>query len=384
MVLTLRKLPTLYKHTNSGAIQLWEVFHGETKEGHGVVRTSFGQKDGKLQNTADVLKEGKNIGKKIETSPSEQAALQAKQRWDKKIKSGYQESLEDVKIGKVDLPGIKPMLAHEFDNCRKSVEYPCYVQPKLDGMRVVAVVSEGKCQLYSRTQKAVNTLPHIVKHVEDLCRTNNTPDIIFDGEAYCHTDEDNFNELMSIIRRDEIHPRHEEIEYHIYDLPSQFNTDFRGRHLTLKAFFAGQIGHKNLVLVETVDCPAERELKSLHDHYVSNGYEGIMVRNSEGKYEFKRSKSLLKYKVFQDAEFKVIGVQEGKGKLMGSAGAFICVTESGKEFNCKMEGELSNLKEYFVNFDNEYKGKWLTVKFFNMTVDGAPRFPVGIRFRVVE
>ena len=110
-------LPTLYKKTETGAIQMWEVKYGNAEQNHGVVRTTFGQVDSeKLQQTTDVIKEGKNLGKKNATTAIEQAKVQAKQMWDKKIKSGYVEDIAKASKGESHLEAIKPMLAQVFED----------------------------------------------------------------------------------------------------------------------------------------------------------------------------------------------------------------------------------------------------------------------------
>ena len=90
---------------------------------------------------------------------------------------------------------------------------------------------------------------------------------------------------------------------------------------------------------------------------------------------------LQKYKVFEDAEFEITGVEEGRGKLAGHAGSFICVTKEGNEFKAKLKGKLSDLKEYWEN-QKQYIGKTLTVQFQGLTnKNNVPRFPVALRFR---
>lgn len=383
MDLTLKELPILYKKTSTGAIQMWQVLYGKADEGFGFVKTMYGQRDGKIQETLDLVKEGKNIGKKTETTPVQQAALQAKQIWDKKIKSGYSENIADIENDVEHLPSIDPMLAHDYEDHKHKVTYPTIVQHKFDGLRCIAVVKGGKCRLYSRTRKEFKTVPHINEHVEDLCRINNMPDVMFDGELYSHEYRDNFEDIASLIKRGEVHPDVGVIDYFIYDLPSQHNVNYEGRFLTLKTIFAGKNGHRNLVRVPSFNIKNVDELKPKHDKFVADGYEGLMVRDPDAPYYFKRTHALLKYKVFRDEEFVIVGVKEGKGKLMGSAGSFLCLTEEGKEFSAKMEGELDRLKEYFVNFD-KYKGKKLTVRYFRRTKYNVPRFPVGVRIREEE
>src|SRR5690606_16762769 len=128
--------------------------------GAGNVETEYGQVGGVLQVTQDLVSEGKNIGKKNETTPLQQAALQAQQHWDKKKKQGYTEDLELASSTDNVLEAIKPMLAHVYEDHPKKITWPAYVQPKLDGMRCIAIVKDHRCKLYSRTQKPIDTMPH--------------------------------------------------------------------------------------------------------------------------------------------------------------------------------------------------------------------------------
>ncbi len=356
-------LPKLYKITNTGALQFWDI----AVDGN-IIHTFYGQVGTDTpQETLDIISQGKNIGKKNETTPAEQALIEATQKWEKKVKSGYMKDRTKVTAGEVELPGIKPMLAHVYEDYQDKLKFPVIVQPKLDGMRCIAVIQDGKCQLYSRTQKAINTVPHIVEELEWLYEGVT---ITLDGELYVHSSDDNFNELMGILKRDELHPDHKKIEYHVYDTARAGNYLFR-TELLMKG--------KSVKIVEISLAYNHAEVDTLLDTYIKAGFEGVMVRVN-GPYENKRSKNLLKYKKFQDAEFVITGVEEGKGKLMGKAGAFVCETKEGYEFRVKMEGSLESLVEYLTNF-NEYKGKYLTVRFFSLTVDGIPRFPVGVGFK---
>lgn len=362
---------TLYKKNVSGSIQSWTVSVDSN-----IVTTTYGQLDGKLQSTEDVIREGKNIGKSNETTPEEQAQLKAQQIYDKKLKQGYTPDLELAKSSDNVLDAVNPMLAHPIEKKEKYVKFPAVAQPKLDGMRCIAIVEDGKCQLFSRTQKEVNTLPHIVVQIEKLFEGES---IILDGELYNHEHKENFNRLMSLIKRDEVHPDCQEIQYHIYDVVDS-KQKYYPRFMHLEPLLE-EASH--LFFVPTVLVKSREMLENAFHAFLELGYEGAMYRNPEMTYEHKRSAGLLKVKVMQDAEYPIIGVLEGNGKLAGHAGSFICTTPEGKEFKAKLKGELDSLIEYFENFD-KYKGKSLTVQYQGLTPDGIPRFPVGLRIREAE
>lgn len=364
-------LPMLYRQNDAGKLLVWSVEVSEN-----VVSCTFGQLDGKLQTTEDVIS-GKNIGKSNETTPEEQARLKAQQLYDKKVKKGYTPDKALAQSTKNVLDAVKPMLAYPIEKKEKHVKFPCYMQPKLDGTRMICIKKDGKAKLYTRSQKEILTLPHIVAAVEAL----EVEDIVFDGELYNHDFKNDFNSLISIIKRDDVHENHEAVQYHIYDVVSKEN--YLDRFSSL-ALIEKTIGFSDpLCLVKTILILNEDEMEQVYNRFVDDGYEGAMYRGLDKPYEHKRSTQLLKIKEMQDDEFEIIGVLEGNGKLMGHAGSFVCKTKDGKEFRAKLKGELDGLKEYFVNFD-KYKGKMLTVQFQDYTPEGKPRFPVGLRIRDYE
>lgn len=363
----------LYKQTSSGKVQEWLV----SVQGNNVI-TRFGQLDSpNIQETSEVVY-GKNIGKVNETSDEEQAKLRAQQMYEAKLKKGYTPDLELAKSTTNTLDGVEPMLAFPIEKKEKVVVFPAYVQPKLDGMRCIAVLENGECTLYTRTQKVIPTLPHINRQLEKWSNTSGVSDIVLDGELYNHDLKEDFNRLMSLIKRDEPHKDCEDIEYHVYDVVEA--KPYNERTIILDDI-EELCPHVEQVEYRLVD--SRKELDNYFHRYLEEGYEGAMYRNPSIGYEHKRSTSLLKVKVMDDAEFEIIGVNEGKGKLAGKAGTFVCLTPEGKEFKAKLKGAIDDLTEYLVNFDR-YKGKQLTVQYQGLTPDGIPRFPVGLRIREEE
>lgn len=370
-------LPTLFKKTATGAAQEWTI----GTEG-AVIVTRWGQKDGAVQETRDEIKTGKNIGRSNETTAVQQAELEAQSQWEKKLKKGYVQSLADAKAGKTDSiieGGIFPMLAHRFDEQGHKLVYPCYVQPKLDGHRCIAMIdANGRCTLWSRTRKPITSMDHIVAAIE-MMGIHST---ILDGELYNHGYKDRFEELTSFIRDAEYREGATAVQYHVYDLPSSWafrhRWEFLRDHEQLRTHW--QMGGGFLKLVETLQATDEDDLMLAFNAYLAQGYEGAIARNAEGAYVNKRSYDLLKIKEFLDAEFPVIGVEEGRGKLVGHA-IFVCKTPQGVEFRAKLKGETASLKQYFDNPALAI-GRQLTVKYQGLTnKNGVPRFPVALRFR---
>lgn len=374
-------LPTLYKKTSTGAIEQWSIEsegHATTEGTIGHIITRFGQVEGKLQTGEDWIKSGKNVGKKNETTPLQQAELEAEATWVKKKKKGYVETISQAREGTVDeqviLGGIEPMLAQSYNKHASKIKFPAYVQPKLDGHRCIAIVKNGKCTLWSRTRKQITSVPHIVEQIEHIFK-----DIVLDGELYNHEYRDKFEQLTSFIRQETPKPGHEIVQYHIYDKADEIGA-FTGRISVLQLYaLDGAFDHTSLQLVRTPIVTNEDEMFSYFQDFLEQGYEGLIVRNTNGMYVNKRSYDLQKVKNMQDAEFEVVGVEAGRGKMSDKA-IFVCKTQNGSTFNAKMKGKLDSLKKYLTSPELAV-GRMLTIQFQDYSADGIPRFPVGLRFR---
>lgn len=366
----MKHFPTLYKKTSTGAIQTWNV----SVDGN-VIVADYGQLGGKIQTARDVIREGKNLGKKNATTPEEQAELEAFAQWEKKRKKHYQESIEAVEAGEVDSSviagGILPMLAQSYNKHAAKIIFPAAVQPKLDGHRCIAVVKDGEVTLWSRTQKPITGVPHIVEELELLDLPDGT---VLDGELYNHDYRDRFEELTSFIKRPEPKPGCEAVEYHVYDTVNQWTFEFR------QHFVEYNVEALHLMPVETINVEDESAMWEAFAHFTEQGYEGLIVRNWDSAYVNKRSYDLQKVKEFDDAEFQIVNVVEGRGKLAGK-GIFVCATADGDTFQCKMTGPLEDLAEY-LEHKERYVGHLLTVQYFGITnASSVPRFPVGLRVR---
>lgn len=383
--------PTLYKKNSTNDLLEWIIgVDGKT------IITRWGQVGGAIQETRDIIDEGKNLGRSNATTVEEQALAEATSHWEKKLKKGYVKTKKDALGGKTDAlieGGIFPMLAHKFDAHADKLIYPCYLQPKLDGHRCISMIDEkGKCTLWSRTRKPITSMDHIVEAIERL----GLHSTIFDGELYNHNYRDRFEELTGYIRRQEFSPGAEVVQYHIYDMPSSWGFakrwEFLTSHIKLQLVEPPEISRHNMIHslppaitpVGTWKVNDEDELMLEFQHYIDAGYEGAMARNAEGPYISlpppKRSYDLLKIKEFDDSEFEILRVEEGRGKLAGHA-IFICRTVNGNEFGAKLKGKQEELKQYFDN-PRLAIGRQITVKYQGLTNKSkVPRFPVAVRFR---
>jgi ATP-dependent DNA ligase len=348
------------------------------------IETSYGQLNSeKTQTTRDTVHTGKNVGKKNETTPFEQACAEAQSKWEKQKKKGYVDSIKGAEANEVDdivEGGLLPMLAHKFSEQGHKIKFPCYVQPKLDGIRCIAILRNGKCTLWSRTRKQIKSCPHIVAEIESKF----TDDIILDGELYNHEFKKNFEHIVHLVRQDKKpDPQCTDVQYHVYDTVDR-GTFYQRTVILTKCFLLGNPQFDYLKLVETYEIREEFEIELWFNEFKKKGYEGAMLRNAGAKYHNKRSYDLQKVKEFDDAEFEICGIEEGRGKLQGHVGAFKCKTRSGTEFLAKMSGDTDRLRDYFENH-KLWKGKKLTVKYQGLTgAANVPRFPVGVAIRDYE
>lgn len=360
---------TLYDtDTKSKKTRVW-IVSVEDKQMYAEIVVEYGFVDGKMVTTTRKVTQGKNIGKINETSYLEQAISEAKSKLNDKIKSGYTESLEKSKSNI-----ILPMLALSFDKRYKDIVYPAAIQPKLDGVRAIYNVKEKRLQ--SRKGIFFHHLEHIL---EELKKVN----INLDGELY--TDKLTFQELVGLVKKEKLDnndtKKMEKIDFIVYDIVDT-TKDFKDRNLILQKLFKdNNFKHVKLLKTEIVDNIDQVYIK--HKEYNNKGYEGLIIRNLLGKYLIKnRSKNLQKVKSFDDNEYLITGFKQGDGKEKGLI-IFECETKQGKKFFVRPEGTYEERAELFKN-GKDYIGKYLTVRHFELTSDGIPRFPVGIAIRDYE
>lgn len=352
-----KQLPTLFKRSVSGKISQWII---EVEDNR--YRTISGFVGMKLFESAWTECESKNVGKKNGTTPAEQALSQATSIWQKKIDLGAFDNFADV-----DKPRLfEPMLAHDYNDYRKKIKHALATQPKLDGIRCIINV-DG---MWTRKGKPIISAPHIWDIVAPLFEEN--PFLVLDGELFAERSSCDFNTIISCVRKtkptiDDLKESAKYIQYWIYDVPS-FEAGFWNRQIEYIRLVEA-INNEAIIAVETSVIKNETEADTALKEYLEQDYEGAIFREIDSAYENKRSKNLLKYKNFVDAEFEIIDVLEGEGKLANRVGKLVFAN-----FNAAVNGTHDYLAELWEH-RNELIGKQATIKYFELTTDGAPRFP---------
>jgi DNA ligase-1 len=360
------KLETIYKKTKTGATQEWTIEVSDNR-----YRTHSGQCGGAITTNAWTVVYGKNVGKANGTTDEQQAMAEAVAKRTKKLESGYFEDVNNIN----EQQYFEPMLAAKWEDYKDKIQYPIYSQAKLDGIRCILT----KNGMFSRNGKPIISAPHIIDSVKPLFETN--PDLIFDGELYADKFANDFNTIVSLVKKTkptdaDLAESKKQIEYHIYDLPSS-NKNFLHRAYDLGILFETRLEmSKYCRLVDTRKAENEEMVMEQYGLLVDAGYEGQILR-VDAKYENKRSKSLLKHKSFIDEEFQILDIVEGEGNRSGTAGYMVFNTGEGKRFKSNVKGTWDETAEMLRN-KKQLIGKQATIKYFNLTPDGIPRFPFVI------
>lgn len=250
------------------------------------------------------------------------------------------------------------MLAHEFSKYSHKIVYPCYVQPKIDGIRMWFSM-DGKTR--SRNDKPLVVHPKLQEELRDF---RNKCEYTLDGELYL-PDKD-FNELSGQCRK-KTGPDYP-IEYHVFDI-IDLRLSFQDR---VKEYVSSLVGYDWIKYVPTFLANSESGVNTFLDYFVNQNFEGVIIRNKNSRYEIKRSFHLQKLKPWKFLRARVLGTAEGKGKLKGMLGAFECMTEKGICFTCGSGMDDYQRKVFWTGELPTH----IDVKYQELSSNGCPRFPV--------
>ena len=349
----------LAKKDVKGVDRLWTV----TVQ-NGVSTTSWGIKGGKMQSQVKEYTEGKQ-----KRTPHEQAVFETKAIIVKKKREGWESFEREVVSAeqeaaetKTQVLEVRPLLARTFEGVPDDAQV--FVQPKLDGMRCIADIENGT--LWSRGGKVISELPRIESAVKALYGFQVT---YLDGELY--VPGKSFSELVSLVRNGSL-----EVQYHVYDCV--MSAPFSTRSGMLDTLLVSHPIHK----VRTISTTG-KGISALHEEFLQQGFEGTMVRTDKEKtYRFgSRSPSLLKLKNFKDEEFLCTNIKQEKHE--DTLGSLECVTDKGDVFHARPK-LTDEERQKLWRHPEQVINHMVTVKYFEMTEAGVPRFPVVTRIRLVS
>ena len=285
----------------------------------------------------------------------------------------------------------KPMLAYPASD--KPIDYTkqVYIQPKLDGVRCL-IQYERRTQpredvvvAYSRTGKEWKNILHILAELKPFFQAN--PNVILDGELYNHDLRDDFETIISLVRRqkpddiDMLESR-DLVQFHCYDCIDigLVDASFENR----MNFITHHVPSSYCIKHVTTDrVYKHEEALDIHNNAnLVNGYEGSILRTND-PYACKRSHNLRKFKDFSDTEATITSWVEGKGKRAGTIGKFMAIDAAGNEFGMPVMDNFKKLRTMFKEMQT-WVGKTATFTYFERTKAGSYRHPLFKAIRDYE
>jgi ATP-dependent DNA ligase len=350
---------SLYGKDSKGELRVWSIY----TEGADVV-VKHGKLGGKITEKRYTA-EGKNIGKANETSDSEQAVLEAEAKYVKQLKSGYFPTQEEA----LEFEEFTPMKAQDYKKHASKIKYPCIMQPKLNGQRLM-IDKNGVA--WSKQGEPLELPSHWVGVKEFAIEVGG-----LDGEVYAGLESEgglSLQKIISAFRK----PNEDtyKLKYYVYDLPTRGWQKERTSYLN-------RIKNKNLnlVVVESkwVDDAAQGDV--CYENYVKSGYEGAVYRNEDGEYEFgKRSYNLIKRKPRSTAEATVKSVDKDRNGW----GVLNCETFIGVQFRCQMKVDAGDKNYRLYENALELIEQVIEYEYEEESDDGVPTKPVGVGIRQVD
>ncbi len=374
----------LYKKDSNGSIRTWEITVERISDDMYHIKTRSGVEGS--ENMVEPEPQYVTEGRQNRTI-AQQAQSEAQSKWLRKIDEGY----KLTRASAITEINILPMLAKKFSKAARHVEYPAAGQRKFDGVRCLAMSAEGfpsNIVLLTRKNKEFAGMNSLRSEIALL---NLPPSIVLDGELY--SDTLTFQRVSGLVRKKPENLSEQDLEdleqvsYRIYDLINLSNMDmtFAARYRLLQSLLRAVPSSQTprLRLTRNVRIRSEEDVVAYLALFEEEGFEGLMIRNLESPYELdKRSKHLQKLKTFIDEEFPIVGYYEATENDRGTP-IWECEAPNGRRFRARPMGTLDERRELWANRDAAI-GRPLTVRFFEYTDDGVPRFPVGVAIRDYE
>ncbi len=428
------EFPKLYKNDTTGHVRVWNIYvrlikqpdelitddewdlleenevpvkkaylTGEIPEGTiAEYWVETGVSDGAIMRKAPTYVEGVLAGKANERNALQEALVKARGFYLKQVSNGSKTKDQFYRDGSEDDEKPRrffPMLARVYTK-RKTIKFPCLVQPKLDGLRCVMYLDESKKKviMYSRNLKEISGFNDLRDEVFDVLKSfyDDSADesLYLDGEIYKHGLH--LQDISGIVRRMKSKPEEKKkLKYHVFDCfyPSQLDTPYKDRLMILKNFFAKLQDPKYITQVPTYIARNWDEEEKLSRSFLKKKYEGSVVKNSKGKYRADPSKSaswlrgpdVIKHKPRKSDEFEVVDFTSGTKGTNTDAIVWILQTDEGETFHATPNIKLTERKKLFrqakKDFNKLFKGRLMTVEYDDKSKKGIPLRAKAITFR---
>ena len=285
---------------------------------------------------------------------------------------------------------IKPMLAKQESKLtnRKILDKEWLCSRKIDGVRCLMYWDGKEVHTASRGGEAYDpATTHIRENKVLINFFKENPTIILDGELYKHGKT--LQQISGAARMEKNAYDCDWLEFWVYDCYDKANPDMiandRIKFLfeVLDVYLNTTKNTKPIDLIRVVAqtyVHGEQMIWDFHDEYVSEGFEGCVIRNPDRPYKPNgRTNDMIKFKNYKSEDFKVVGYELG---LRGSEDmTFICELEDERTFKAMPVGDRATKEEYVANFESKYKGHMLECTYFNLSNDGIPTQPKGRIFR---
>lgn len=326
----------------------------------------------------------------IESQPEEQReyyrALVAKS-----LKLGVDAKSVNAVYGKNFVPNFEIQLAEKYFEKPEKVVGEFTLTEKLDGYRLATLIHDGKIEFFSRQGQLVDGLIEIEADLSQLCKEKKICNAFFDGELVainCEklTSAKNYKIVTTTARKKGIKTG---LKYMVFDtlryedfIEQTCDTEYWKRRALLEKVFADN-KFTHVCLLPVLYQGSDKEMITEYLNKArENSKEGIMVNLNEGMYEFKRTYNLLKVKVMQDADLRIVDVYEGTGENKGKLGGVIVeFIYQDKHYFCGC-GSGFNEKERVEYWEHPelIVGKIATISYFEITKNDDDGY--GLRFAI--
>jgi DNA ligase-1 len=359
-------ITTLFKKTSAGKVQQWSIELEDDK-----YRVISGQLNGKMVTSKWKTAKPTNTGKANGRNGAQQAIFEVNAKIKKQGDDGYLGSIQEAEEAEFK---FSPTLAKEYKNYAHKICYPCYTQPKFDGVRSCINIAG----MWSRDANEQLSAPHIHRILKPMFDI--FPTMVLDGELYNHDLKQDFDKIISLAKKgkptpEDIQESEKMLHFYVFDVFFGDTTEmtFAERRKALIGLIEGL--HDSIRIVPTFLIRDEEHLHAAYAVFNLQGYEGQIIRLNDTAYECRRTPNLLKRKEYIDEEFKIINVLEGVGNRSEMAGMVQCIMGNKKVFKAGLKGGVAKY-QYMWEHRSEYIGKVATVRYQNLTPKGKPRFPV--------